>query len=1462
MGARGHYQLMPDTFKEMDVGTDITNPDQNAHAGIKYMSLMLKRYKGDKALAAAAYNAGPGAVDDYLAGKKHLPDETIKYAAHFGPLPHDTREADFANRSHPGAAGVPSDPFGVGGGTSVGSSMPHGGAPPWATHTTPQINKQGQESALGHVVDYMNVGAAPPIAVARDIHFQAGQRKKLHGDALKEFERQVQASDKTAWPNVYTFMKSAGGKDALAPSKVHELVEKTTMTGDGPGSFSDVVQDVTKLGSSRPAPQEQQTFGGKPLALQSQLSTQPHGPDVPSAVGRAVSASGPGVTAALETAPQVANIANYMEGPLKLGLSAVTEMGSDAARLLGPRIADALNKTGPGAKFLAGLAGVEQGVAPIAGIRRAAVAKGVDPNVAEQTARTFINAPHTAMANGKQIVDRIFKGLTPAQRIEVERLSENGGVGGVLNPPKLSDPGGDLTRRAADLRAVYVDMTGEQTALDLLKQTRVFDPGKYTYRGGGVYQRGPVPPELQAFFDEYRQGSMHQSAGTTAKAKTFANFDEAKPYLKDTYDPADQLLEYLTRRGASVGREQAIRQFRDLGLINDLVVLDPKTGNPIGVGKAGADAAERVGKSNAQGISAREAFDHLNTLRTARGDAPVTWTEFASMQRAVASRGKLRTRSQETERAAAEEERLAGRTQAGADRTKQRVGDALKQQLDTRVKDLDAMRVKIAKLQETAETGDREAAGRSLAAAVARRDAMALEIDAMQERVQSAAENVYGRRPDSPNKPLDALTDVYYNAVEKFGHDSPQAIKAFKELGGMERVDEPRPTIYEPVVGRIQEIYEAAKDLPPSAARGKVLRMLAGLGQRGAKGPTKIADRVGAERMLKRVQAAMSEVAAAGRDTTSLKIIQKLQATATSLERGIARDDARLYPRRAAASNPAQRAADVVLAGATKARTRAANLANAYDFARASETDVAAFESAFQDAMRGRASAGTERILDSSKRAAANRVGEVPFVDRGGDTSMGSPVLKFATARPEVVRFFQSQGATRPAAEGVGAFVDGMNRLSRMGVITNPVVHAGWNLGTHFLAAGGDPLFFAERMWTDPAAWKPTRWNGKTMSGVEWLDLAEQNNAIVHMADTHPLFGGSYARNMLDEPGMHGPGQAMNAAMTQLWAQNQRIVFEDFEKRYSVDLFRKFVEGGETPARAGIKVRQALGDYTNVSRSGIDGALRKTLLFYPWMKTAIPFWVKTLATKPQFITVPGIGIRRWNEAMGDPNAETDDLTIDLGAEPGGRRKMSFPGPQKWVKDLLDIFLPKDSDLDFIGSRLDAAWKVGQTHLAPWGYGASGVEGALGNIAVLGEPIAATYGPNVRPENPGNGNFTTLANREAPLGEQVKQIGEHYAGNLPFAGFAEGVGRTVSDLTHGDLRGAAGVTGGFQYDRGSKRDQHRINAAESAREAALNRARKMPPTARAHAIAAAQRAYAEKTKLRKTAAPVDPFGVSP
>lgn len=63
-GAQGVMQLMPDLARELRV-RDPFSADESINAGARHLRSLMRRYNGDLTLAAAAYNAGIGAVARY-----------------------------------------------------------------------------------------------------------------------------------------------------------------------------------------------------------------------------------------------------------------------------------------------------------------------------------------------------------------------------------------------------------------------------------------------------------------------------------------------------------------------------------------------------------------------------------------------------------------------------------------------------------------------------------------------------------------------------------------------------------------------------------------------------------------------------------------------------------------------------------------------------------------------------------------------------------------------------------------------------------------------------------------------------------------------------------------------------------------------------------------------------------------------------------------------------------------------------------------------------------------------------------------------------------------------------------------------------------------------------------------------------------------------------------------------------
>lgn len=85
-GAAGLMQLMPATALTYGVGNRF-DPEENVEGGTAYLRDLLARYHNNIALALAAYNAGPGAVDKSH-GVPPFP-ETRAYVARVTAALHD-----------------------------------------------------------------------------------------------------------------------------------------------------------------------------------------------------------------------------------------------------------------------------------------------------------------------------------------------------------------------------------------------------------------------------------------------------------------------------------------------------------------------------------------------------------------------------------------------------------------------------------------------------------------------------------------------------------------------------------------------------------------------------------------------------------------------------------------------------------------------------------------------------------------------------------------------------------------------------------------------------------------------------------------------------------------------------------------------------------------------------------------------------------------------------------------------------------------------------------------------------------------------------------------------------------------------------------------------------------------------------------------------------------------------------
>jgi len=117
-GALGLMQVLPQTYQDMrteyKLGSDPFEPKDNIGAGAGYLRWLHGKY-GYPAMFAA-YNAGPGAVDDVLGGHRQLPAETQSYVARVAKILGEPADGAFINAAkftRPDGTTVLIDPLAV-----------------------------------------------------------------------------------------------------------------------------------------------------------------------------------------------------------------------------------------------------------------------------------------------------------------------------------------------------------------------------------------------------------------------------------------------------------------------------------------------------------------------------------------------------------------------------------------------------------------------------------------------------------------------------------------------------------------------------------------------------------------------------------------------------------------------------------------------------------------------------------------------------------------------------------------------------------------------------------------------------------------------------------------------------------------------------------------------------------------------------------------------------------------------------------------------------------------------------------------------------------------------------------------------------------------------------------------------------------------------------------------------------
>lgn len=443
---------------------------------------------------------------------------------------------------------------------------------------------------------------------------------------------------------------------------------------------------------------------------------------------------------------------------------------------------------------------------------------------------------------------------------------------------------------------------------------------------------------------------------------------------------------------------------------------------------------------------------------------------------------------------------------------------------------------------------------------------------------------------------------------------------------------------------------------------------------------------------------------------------------------------------------------------------------------------------------------------------------------READLGLASPTGRDMALDKPFAEFLKDHSVDRatldnPDARGFWAAMQTVNRISRAGIVAIPVVHAVNNLGTHYLASGGDVPTMLRIL------------GGKYEANPEVLARAQAAGAVNPFAvgafagsrDAHSIT--TAAGELAGELGAKaGPLSAPATGAARLGIEADRRVYEPMnrwlfdtvEQGYAADLFGRLTTGDHavSDGEAAIAVRNALGKYGDVSAGEQRAMLNRLLYFFPWSKTVIPFWIKHGMIDPKWIDAPVRAIEQNNKQQGyDDPARPFTATLGRRSD-GSYRRYVVPLPQRVAEMIAQgaRTLPDVLRGDWESAGSDAA--------APVDY----LRGHLNAVAAVGADAldfanARKVGKNAAPWN---------VFRTDPNGTPL-QRGATVAGNIVGRSFSpfQQIARIRQDPA---MAGFSTVFGGFPY--GAKPEaltarEHAVRTAFSRLKADATKAHAAP-----------------------------------